>query len=177
MEKKTTIKFFSILEYGKEQAYLRKMHQNGWRLTKITGVVYQFEKCTPKDTIYQIDYNRDGLAHKDEYVKMFQDCGWEYLQDCLGYSYFRKSASEAVGAEEIFCDDDSRMQMFHRVFKGKMIPLLVLFICFLIPGLIRNLTCHEYFVATMLGLAVCAYLVIFTTFAYRYFKFKTICKR
>ena len=31
--------------------------------------------------IYQIDYNQDGIAHKDEYVKMFGDCGWEYLQD------------------------------------------------------------------------------------------------
>ena len=30
--------------------------------------------------IYQIDYNKDGIAHKDEYVKIFSDCGWEYLQ-------------------------------------------------------------------------------------------------
>lgn len=27
---------------------------------------YHFEKCLPQDVVYQLDYNKDGLAHKDE---------------------------------------------------------------------------------------------------------------
>ena len=58
---------------------------------KIYHGMYYFEKCVPQDVVYQLDYNKEGLEHKDEYLKMFDDCGWEYLQDYAGYSYFRKA--------------------------------------------------------------------------------------
>lgn len=101
MEKSTkkTIKFFSIAGYEKEQEYLREMHKSGWKLVSVTGFcVYRFEKCTPEDVIYQLDYNRERLADKDEYVKMFTDCGWEYIQDYVDFSYFRKPAAQTDGA-------------------------------------------------------------------------------
>ena len=31
--------------------------------------------------IYQLDYNPDGKKNQEEYVQMFEDCGWEYLKD------------------------------------------------------------------------------------------------
>ena len=128
METKKAFKFFSIFEFEKEQNYLRKMHASGWKFVKLSGFcIYHFEKCVPEDMIYQLDYNQDGIAHKEEYIQMFNDCGWEYLQDYVGYSYFRKSASETAGTEEIFCDEDSRSQMLERIFKGRIIPLLILF--------------------------------------------------
>ncbi len=71
METKNTFKIFTIFEYEKEQDYLRKMHQSGWKLVKVSGLgAYHFEKCVPEDVIYQLDYNPNGIAHKDEYVKM-----------------------------------------------------------------------------------------------------------
>ena len=88
--------------------------------------------------IYQLDYNADGLAHKEEYVQLFADCGWEYLQDYLGYSYFRKNASQTDGAEEIFCDDASRLQLLERVGRGRMLPMLVIFLCVMLPGLLHR---------------------------------------
>lgn len=91
MKTKREFRFFSILEYEEEQAYLRAMHQSGWKLLRVSGLcLYSFEACEPEDVVYQLDYNKDGLAHKAEYVQMFADCGWEYLQDYVGYSYFRK---------------------------------------------------------------------------------------
>lgn len=54
-------------------------------------------KCTPEDVVYQLDYNEEGLTHKDEYVQMFRDCGWEYIQDFGGYSYFRKPGFRNAG--------------------------------------------------------------------------------
>lgn len=128
METKKQFKYFTIAEYEKEQDYLRMMHKSGWKFVKIGGFcVYHFEKCTPEDVIYQLDYNEDGLRNKEEYVKLFNDCGWEYLQDYVGYSYFRKPVSETNSEEEIFCDDDSRLQMMERVFRGRVITLLILF--------------------------------------------------
>ena len=140
---------------------------------RITGIgVYHFEKCEPQDVIYQLDYNKEGLEHKEEYVKMFEDCGWEYLQDFVGYSYFRKPASETSGAEEIFCDDSSRLQMMDRVFKGRVLPLVILFSCVLIPCLIREVYVGEYANIVLLAAVIIVYLWIFIHFAIQYSKFK-----
>lgn len=140
---------------------------------RITGIgVYHFEKCEPQDVIYQLDYNKEGLEHKEEYVKMFEDCGWEYLQDFVGYSYFRKPASETTGSEEIFCDDSSRLQMMDRVFKGRVLPLVILFSCVLIPCLIREVYVGEYANIVLLAAVIIVYLWIFIHFAIQYSKFK-----
>ena len=167
METKKQFKYFTIFDYEKEQDYLREMHNMGWSFVRVGGLgMYLFEKCEPEDVVYQLDYNKEGLAHKDEYVKMFSDCGWEYLQEYVGYSYFRKPVSEETGAEEIFCDAESRLQMMERVFKGRMVPLLVLFFAVLLPQFIVNLTSlHNYFVAAMIGMVIILYLAVFSACA------------
>lgn len=130
MESKKQFKWFTIFEYEKEQDYLREMHKSGWKFTKVTGLgMYHFEKCTPQDVVYQLDYNQEGLAHKDEYLKMFEDCGWEYIQDFFGYSYFRKAVTDNGSTEEIFCDDDSRFPIIVGCILG---VYLVIFATFLV---------------------------------------------
>lgn len=68
METKIQTKFFTIFDYEKEQDYLREMHKSGWKFMKVKGLgKYHFEKCFPQDVVYQLDYNQDGLTHKNEY--------------------------------------------------------------------------------------------------------------
>lgn len=64
-DRKKEFRFFSIIEYDKEQDYLRKMQQNGWKFVNVSGLIYTFESCSPEDVIYQLDYNKEGLDHKD----------------------------------------------------------------------------------------------------------------
>lgn len=179
MKTKKEFKWFSIFDYEKEQDYLRDMHKSGWKLVKVSGLcIYHFEKCTPEDVIYQLDYNKEGIANKDEYVKMFNDCGWEYLQDYVGYSYFRKPVSETNGEEAIFCDDESRFQMMERVFKGRMIPLLIIFFCVLLPQFIINIVSyHNYITASCFGGVIVIYLTVFFTFAKNYYNYKSNSKK
>ena len=133
MKTKCEFKWFSIPEYDKEAAYLRDMHNHGWKLERIGFPgFYHFIECIPEDVIYQLDYNREGVQHRGEYVQMFADCGWEYLFDFVGFSYFRKPAAEDID-ERIFCDDDSRLQMLGRVIKGRLTPMLVIFCAVLLP--------------------------------------------
>ncbi len=174
METKKQFKWFTIFEYDKEQEYLRQMHRSGWKFVKVTGLgMYHFEKCQSQDVVYQLDYNQEGLAHKDEYVQMFADCGWEYLLDYAGYSYFRKPVSDDGIAEEIFCDDTSRLQMMERVLKGRMLPLLMLFFCFLLPQFLINLlSTHNYIVAAFMGGILGLYIGVFAMCAIRYHKFR-----
>ena len=93
-DKKIEFRWFSVPEWEKEQDFLREQHKKGWKFTKVSFLgFYHFEKCKPEDVVYQLDYNKDGIDNKAEYVQMFQDCGWEYLMDFVGYSYFRKPVS------------------------------------------------------------------------------------
>ena len=150
-DKKITFKYFSIAEYEKEEAYLRKMHQQGWKLVKISlrylyVRAYIFEKCQPEDVIYRTDYDQTG---GDAYIQMFADCGWEYLFDFDESSYFRKKKEDIAEDEDIFCDDVSRLAMVRRVFKARYIPYLTLCVSDIIfwiglkPGLVDSLRIHS----------------------------------
>ncbi len=173
---KTEIRFFPIPAWKKEEYYLREQHKNGWKFVKVNGLcLYHFQKCDPKDVVYQLDYNPDSTFQKSEYIQMFRDCGWEYLQNYVGYSYFRKAASEMDGTEEeIFCDDASRLDMMKRVFTGRMIPLLVIFFLVIIPQIIMQSQIHTptnhnmmVFFCVMFGL----YLGMFISFAIPFWKY------
>lgn len=119
---KTTFKFFTIAEHEKEEEFLREQHKQGWKFQKIGGLgAYHFVKCEPEDVVYQLDYNLEGASHRSEYHQMFQDCGWEYIQEFMGYSYFRKPVAEMKnGEEEIFSDDASKADMIKRVIAGRL---------------------------------------------------------
>lgn len=133
-------KFFSIIEYDQEAEYLRSMHRKGWKVVKISFPgFYTFESCEPEDVVYQLDYNQEGISHKAEYIQMFADCGWEHLFDFVGYSYFRKPAAEMSSDESIFCDDASRLAMLERIYKGRLIPLLILFCLIVLPQLVLQM--------------------------------------
>lgn len=181
-EKKITCKWFDITQYEQEGEYLRKMHQSGWKLQRVWAPgIYLFRACEPEDVVYQLDYNQEGIQNKEEYVKMFLDCGWEYLFDFVGYSYFRKPVSRMDGEETIFCDDRSRLEMMKRIYKGRMLPLILVFLCVLVPELSRQWSkfasgevmdfWDKYLGCLMVGLFV-LYLVVFLRFTVKYLRFK-----
>lgn len=174
---KMKLAFFSIPEYEKEQKWLQKQHASGLKLIHFTPpFFYHFDECEPQNMVYQLDYNEEGLAHKEEYIQLFKDCGWEYIEDVGGYSYFRKPVSEMdQGIEEIFCDDNSRMDMIKRVFKGRMIPLLVLFFLCIVPQLWIQFHLDFPFAKILfwlLGIVFLMYIVIFVQFTITYIRLK-----
>ena len=139
---KTIFRFFTIAEWEQEQEFLRTQHKAGWRLSSVNFPgFYHFESCTPEDVVYQLDYNPDALKDKKAYLQLFQDCGWEYILDFVGYSYFRKPVSEMKHEEEnIFCDEASRLDMIRRVLRNRALPLLVIFLCCVLPMLEESLS-------------------------------------
>lgn len=177
-DRKTEFRFFTIMEYEKEQEYLREMHQAGWKFAAVTFPgFYHFEKGIPEDVVYQLDYNQEGIAHKEEYVQMFQDCGWEYLTDFVGYSYFRKPVSGLREEEGIFCDDSSRLEMMKRVFQGRMLPLLAVFLCVIVPQLCFQFQTEQwnrwnYILTALYAALLVLYILIFAQFGLQYWNFK-----
>ena len=129
-------RWFMLPDYEKEEEYLREMHKDGWKFTHVTlPGFYHFEKCEPEDVVYRLDYNPQSADKKRDYVRMFEDYGWEYLQDMAQFSYFRKSAAEAD--TEIFSDNASKVDMMRRIFTKRMIPVLVIFFCCMMPNVMN----------------------------------------
>ena len=92
-ETKTMIRFFTIADYEDEEIWLREQHRKGWKLQRmIVPCFYIFEACTPEDVIYRLDYRNN--EEDSEYLQLFRDYGWEQFARCMGWLYFRKSASE-----------------------------------------------------------------------------------
>lgn len=60
-----------------------------------------------------------------------------------------------------------------RVLKGRMLPLLVIFLAVLLPQFILNLfSYHNYFVATFIGVILVMYISIFTMYFTKYNQYK-----
>lgn len=170
-DRKTELRFFAVPDWDEEQEYLRQQHREGWRFVRLGGIgAYHFERCVPEDVVYQLDYNQEGSAHQREYRQMFRDCGWEYLGEYFGYSYFRKPAGD-WGGEEIFCDDQSRLDMMRRVFRGKIIPLILLFVSLVLNPLWLSYALLERAgILLVPALAVVLYVYSFAKFGYRYWQ-------
>ena len=180
-EQKTELRIFTIAGWEKEEQYLRKRHREGWRFTELSlPGFYHFEKCTPADVVYQLDYNEEGLKHKAAYVQTFQDRGWEYLQDFGGFSYFRKPVSQMQGEEKIFCDDESRLDMMRRVFAGRYLPIFIILILLILPNLLNQFHSEDPDAPVLLVLfliLLAAYAWAVVSFGYRYFKLKGRLKK
>ena len=103
---------------------------------------------------------------------MFKDCGWEYILDYVGYSYFRKPASEMNGDEKIFCDENSKLEMLERVFKKRLLPLLIIFCTIVVPQLIVNIINNEFIMATIYIVILAVYIFVFVKSGLKYYNFK-----
>ena len=176
-------KYFTIPKYRQEEDYLSAMNEKGWRFTHVTFPgFYHFEKCEPGQVTYRLDYNQEGIRNKTEYVQLFSDCGWEYICDFAGFSYFRKTGIAGAEREEIFCDDVSRLDMMRRVFRGRMIPMIILFALVILPQLFLNTAGNSVGIYgrgiagdilsfVSLGLAI-LYLMIFSITAVQFYQYE-----
>lgn len=173
-DKRTAFAWFTIPEYEKEEAWLREQHILGWALVGITFPgFYHFKKCVPEDVIYQLDYNQEGRQNRATYIQLFKDFKWEYITDFVGYSYFRKPVDDMVGSEEaIFSDDESKLEMARRVYKGRMIPMLIILFTLIIPQLvIQYASRYRFSFYVYIGLLI-FYCLLFTQFGIQYWRLK-----
>lgn len=171
--KKVEFEWFTILEHDKEEKYLRYMHNRGWKFYKVVFPgFYYFTECEPEDVVYQLDYNKDRMDGMGDYIRMFADCGWEFILDFVGYSYFRKRAADMNGEEEIFNDDNSKKEMLLRVYKGRLIPLAIIFGTIICPQLILAGINGRDGIFALYWVLFLLYVIIFAGAAAKYFRYK-----
>lgn len=167
-ETKTMIRFFTIADYEEEEIWLHEQHKNGWKLHKmIPPCLYIFEKCTPEDVIYRLDY-KNG-AENANYFQLFTDYDWEYIGRCVGWLYFRKPASVQNTEQdgELFSDNESKIDLIRHIMKTRMLPLLVIFICCVSPNFMRSIETDSR--------SSIAFTVLFTAMMLLYVSLLTYC--
>ena len=139
--KKTVIRFFTIADYEEEEVWLHNQHKNGWKLSRmIPPCFFIFEKCTPEDVAYRLDYKNN--TETNNYFQIIRDYGWEYIGRCVGWLYLRKPLSETYSEQdgEIFSDNESRIEMINHVAKTRLLPsCLIIFLCCVLPNLSKGI--------------------------------------
>ena len=166
--RKTFVRFFTIADYEEEEAWLRSQHQNGWKLVKmVTPCFFTFESCEEQDVIYRLDFKNEKQT--EEYLQMLKDFGWEHVGQCMGWHYYRKLASEAESQSdgELFSDNESRLEQITHVVKTRLWPMVLIFLCCVIPNVLRytlgNRTSGaEEFFASFFGVMFVIYVFLIT---------------
>lgn len=137
-EKKTMIRFFTIADFEEEELWLRRQHRMGWKLISVAPpCFFTFESCPPEDMIYRLDFKSGDM--NDDYFQLFRDYGWEDFDQYAGWIYFRKPAAEAETEAdgELFSDGLSKVGMVKKIVLTRLLPLLVIFLCCLLPSWLR----------------------------------------
>lgn len=143
-DRKTVIRFFTIADYEEEEVWLHNQHKNGWKLSRmVPPCFYVFEKCVPEDVSYRLDYKNN--EETGNYFQIFRDYGWEYIGRCFGWLYFRKPLSETDSEQEgeIFSDNESRVDMINHVVKTRLFPVVIIFLCCVLPNLFRSINTSD----------------------------------
>lgn len=124
-------RIFLLHQHEKEEAFLNKMHLEGWQLKGVSLWKYTFEPCVSKAYSYQLEFvdNKDNV---DDYHQLFEDAGWEEITSTPNsrgrWFYFRKPVKNG-NFEKIFSDQQSKLDMIKQVTKNYVILLIILLPC------------------------------------------------
>lgn len=111
-----------------EQNDLKKLRQKaaqGWTVKRFKFMGYHFEKGTPEDVIFSIDYRDFKKGEEEEYLEMFEMAGWNHVSSNAGIHLFKA----LPGTSPIYSDKESSLDNLVRQQK----PLIsISIVCILI---------------------------------------------
>jgi len=119
---------FYISEFDQEGSWLSFMHKEGWKFLSTDGFHYRFERTEKEDWCYQLDYKENGVA-EEEYIRMYQDFGWEYVGQFNNWCYFRKKDTKGTESS-LFSDRETKLEFCKRILRGQLLRLLPLFMMY-----------------------------------------------
>lgn len=143
-------KWFWAWQDHEEEAWLRQMAQQGYHLaTVVFPTIYEFTHGEPGDAIYRLDYPDVKKKDIPAYLQLFQDSGWEHVDEGMGWYYFRK-ITDSGSTDEILTDAESKIQKYKRLLAFSIVIMISLMVVFL-PRLTQT---DGIFVLNLLGWAL-----------------------
>jgi len=150
-----------------EEEWLREQSKKGLKLKKVNPPAgFTFEETEPQDVVYRLDYK--NVKASKEMKQMYQDYGWEFCGECFGWNYYRKPADQ-INSEnegELFSDNESKLEMVQHIYKTRMLPLVVLFLCCILPNCMKlisynHLDTVDFILGIIFGFLFVLYSYIF----------------
>ena len=74
---------------------------------------YSFEKCEPRQYVYQVDFGNRFFSVNEEYRDFMQDTGVDIVQTWGFWIILRKQAGE--GTFELYTDVDSTIEHYTKI--------------------------------------------------------------
>lgn len=178
-QNKMTFRFFSILSSEKEEKYLSKQHSLGWEFVKRKSPgIYFFRSCQPADAIYKIDYGQKNCETEDEYYQLIEDFGWKLVCENDDFCYLKKEKVNAKDGEADFFDINSKFDYLKRLFWGKCIPILGVFVFSVILPICTKGYLNKFsWLLVPYALVFIAYIIFFVRYVICYLKLRRQCKR
>ncbi|KXY32528.1 signal peptidase I [Bacillus cereus] len=175
METKKVLKFFAAWSLEKEEAFLRKMHQQGWALQKY-NMMYTFKKTEPKDVIYKADFRldyKDSKEKQKEYIELYEMCGWKHVTSFTKWNYFCKEVEEENELPDIYSEKETRIQklkelsLFFVIMLATILPSM--YNVFLSPIESRV----PIWAKVMVGVVSCMWMYLFIRLSWKIKKLKS----
>ncbi len=138
-------KLFFAWSMHKEQKWLEEQAKKGLVLVDVGVGRYVFEEESPKDIVYQFDFQILSKKKEKEYLELFND--WVLIKRVGGWYYFRKEYKDG-DTNSIFNDDESKNSLFRRLIGFLAItgfPLYYMLIIFLPMRTETELTFPSYY--------------------------------
>ncbi len=112
---KTVKKWFWAWNDDKEEKFLENMAAEGYKLINVQLGRYFFEKTEKSKFRYQLDFKSITGIKEDEYLQIYEDAGWEYVDRLGSWYYFRKEYDGESPDTSIFSDNKSRLDKYRRI--------------------------------------------------------------
>ena len=155
MNSKVQFRMFGILDYDKEEDYLREMYLQGWRYKTSRWWIFYFEESEPDDVIYHIYDSRFLKKYKHE-LQDFRNSGWELIE--TGFcSILRKPTSDILSEEKVYMSKGlrwevmrSRLRSCIATFSGGLVVCMSLY---------RENLSQSFFIIFVLYACLISYLI------------------
>ncbi len=96
------LRFLDTWHIGENENYFTEMSASGLHLKKLTLLFAKFERGENINYRYRIDFSYHKSSSSDEYRKLYEESGWEFVCEFKGIQIFR--SLESLNAPEIHTD-------------------------------------------------------------------------
>ena len=151
-------KFKLYLNKDKETKWLNEMSADGYALTKFFAGVYTFEKCTPGQYIYQVDFTSGFYKVSDDYREFMEEMDAEIITLWEFWVILRKKAAD--GPFELYTDTDSQIEHYKKILIMLKIVTIFEILCFTYEAMAACLTTSVIEIVPLVCMAILALMII-----------------
>lgn len=116
------LKWFWLWQDREQEEWLREMSSQGWHLKSVTRWLFKFEKGSPKDFHYCLDFLKKARVgffstaddEIQDYLRLLEDAGWERIGQRRGWQYVRRP-SNLAGPGRIYTETESKIDQYRRI--------------------------------------------------------------